>query len=211
MKKIFLIGDSIRMGYDKYVKMAFDGVAEVYYPDENCRFTTYIVRNLFDWTVRLGLDESVDLLHWNVGLWDVLHMIDGEVLVSPEDYRHNMKRICEQIKHFFPNAKLIFATSTPVQEKLFNELKRYNREIEQYNEIAREVLKDYGTEINDLYALMQDVPTSFYSDMTHFYTKEGTERITNQVVEKIAHALDIRANPLDYEALFSRPESVLGH
>ena len=32
MKKIVLIGDSIRMGYDKYVKMALEGVAEVYYP-----------------------------------------------------------------------------------------------------------------------------------------------------------------------------------
>ena len=28
MKKIVLLGDSIRMGYDKYVKEALDGVAE---------------------------------------------------------------------------------------------------------------------------------------------------------------------------------------
>ncbi|MBO5010011.1 MAG: hypothetical protein J6D20_04860 [Clostridia bacterium] len=31
MKKVILIGDSIRMGYDKYVKEALDGVAEVWY------------------------------------------------------------------------------------------------------------------------------------------------------------------------------------
>ena len=46
MKKIILIGDSIRQGYDKYVKMAFEGVAEVYYPTDNCRFTTYILRHI---------------------------------------------------------------------------------------------------------------------------------------------------------------------
>ena len=44
MKKIVLIGDSIRMGYDKYVKEALDGVADVYYPGENCRFAQYTLR-----------------------------------------------------------------------------------------------------------------------------------------------------------------------
>ncbi len=39
MKKVLLIGDSIRMGYDKYVKDALNEVAEVYYPTENCRFS----------------------------------------------------------------------------------------------------------------------------------------------------------------------------
>ena len=39
MKKIILLGDSIRMGYDKYTKMALEGVAEVFSPEENCRFT----------------------------------------------------------------------------------------------------------------------------------------------------------------------------
>ena len=43
MKKIVLIGDSIRMGYDKYVKDALSGVAEVYYPEENCKFAEYVL------------------------------------------------------------------------------------------------------------------------------------------------------------------------
>lgn len=34
MKKVLLIGDSIRMGYDTYTKMTFEDVAEVYYPEE---------------------------------------------------------------------------------------------------------------------------------------------------------------------------------
>ena len=37
MKKIVLIGDSIRMGYCEYVKNSLRDVAEVYYPPENCR------------------------------------------------------------------------------------------------------------------------------------------------------------------------------
>ena len=32
MKTVFLMGDSIRMGYDRYVRDALAGVAAVYYP-----------------------------------------------------------------------------------------------------------------------------------------------------------------------------------
>ena len=77
MKKIVLLGDSIREGYDKYVKLAFDGVAQVYYPKENCRFTTYIIRNLLDWKNNLEWGDDVALVHWNVGLWDDIRMDDG--------------------------------------------------------------------------------------------------------------------------------------
>ena len=31
MKRILLLGDSIRMGYDKYVRLAFKDIAEVVY------------------------------------------------------------------------------------------------------------------------------------------------------------------------------------
>ena len=44
MKKVILIGDSIRMGYDKYIKASLEGEAEVFYPSENCRFATYVLR-----------------------------------------------------------------------------------------------------------------------------------------------------------------------
>ena len=49
MKKIVLIGDSIRMGYDKYVKEALEGVCEVFYPEENCKFAEYVLRFVHEW------------------------------------------------------------------------------------------------------------------------------------------------------------------
>ena len=61
MKKIILIGDSIRLGYDKYVKEALSGVAEVYYPDENCRFAEYVLRYAHTWKSELGWPEDADL------------------------------------------------------------------------------------------------------------------------------------------------------
>ena len=57
MKKIVLLGDSIRQGYDKYVKMAFEKTANVYFTGDNCRFTTYIIRHLPDWKNEFGCFE----------------------------------------------------------------------------------------------------------------------------------------------------------
>lgn len=205
MKKIVLIGDSVRQGYDKYVKEALKGIADVSYPGENCRFSTYILRNLIIWKRELEWGDDVDLVHWNAGLWDCLVMVDGEKLVPLEVYKENIDRICRQIKLLFPKAKMIFATSTPCIERLFadRDCKRKNSDTEMYNAAACEIVKKYGGEINDLYALMKDVPESYHSDLTHFYTKEATELMTGKVLSVIENALDIKANVLDYDKYFS--------
>ena len=78
VKKIVLLGDSIRLGYDKYVKMAFEDIAEVYYPAVNCCFASYLLRYLYDWKLKMGCGDDVDLVHWNAGLWDTLILLDGE-------------------------------------------------------------------------------------------------------------------------------------
>lgn len=210
MKKILLIGDSIRMGYDKCTKMAFEGSAEVYFPKENCRFTSYIIRHLYDWKNELGLGEDVDLVHWNAGLWDDLVMFDDKHLVSLEVYKENIERICNIIKILFPNAKMIFATSTPVQEELFTVCKRYNNDTEIYNLAACEIVKKHGGEINDLYTLMKNAPIEYHSDLTHYYTKEGTKLITSQVVNCIGKVLGIKGVALDYDKLFAKEEEVIG-
>ncbi|MDD4690036.1 MAG: hypothetical protein PHE51_09860 [Eubacteriales bacterium] len=210
MKKILLIGDSIRGGYDKYVKLSFDGVAQVYYPSENCRFTTYIIRNIFEWKNDICCGDDVDLVHWNAGLWDDLIVLDGKHHVSIDVYKENIERICNLIKILFPKAKMIFATSTPVQEELFVDYKRYNKDTEEYNAAAIDIIKKYGGEINDLYGLLKDAPKEYHSDRTHFYTKEATEIITNQVVKHIEKSLDIKGKKLDYQALFSEKDDIVG-
>ena len=105
MKKIVLIGDSIREGYQKYVKMAFEGIAEVFSPDENCRFSAYVLRNLIDWKERMGCGDDVDCVHWNAGLWDALVLSesidcdpDGINLVPVEIYEYYIDKICIAIR-----------------------------------------------------------------------------------------------------------------
>ena len=84
MKKIVLLGDSIRMGYDKYVRKSLEGSAEVFYPAENCRFTFYLLRTLRDWVKNGDLPTDADVVHWNAGLWDMAVLYDDGPLVPPE-------------------------------------------------------------------------------------------------------------------------------
>ena len=48
-KTIFLVGDSIRMGYCGYTKEYLKDVADVAYPDDNCRYTQYTYVGLSQW------------------------------------------------------------------------------------------------------------------------------------------------------------------
>lgn len=113
MKKVLLLGDSIRIHYGRYVKMALEDVAEVVFPEDNCRFAAYLLRYLHMIHDRLGLDENLDAVHWNAGLWDLLIMPDGESLTPPEVYRYYLDRICRNLRTMYPKAEIIFAPPPP--------------------------------------------------------------------------------------------------
>ena len=192
MKKIVLLGDSIRMGYDKYVKEALDGVAEVYYPSQNCRFAQFLLRQLHEWKKKGEWPTDVDLVHWNAGLWDVGEMFGDPPLSSPQHYEDMIVRIDRRLRLLFPEAKLVFATSTAVREEgSKGYFRRHNAVIEQYNEIARKALSGTDTVINDLYAHTCNVPPEYCSDMTHYNTPEGAAYMGGKVLAVIAQQLGI--------------------
>ena len=198
MKKIILIGDSIRMGYDKYVKDALKEEAEVFYPNENCRFAQYVLRSVSDWRNDGKWGDDADLVHWNAGLWDTLRLYGDEPLTPPEMYAEMIRRVDKRIRFLFPKAKFVFATSTRViEERYGRDFKRYNRDIEEYNRIAVEALKDTDTVINDLYSFTASLPESYYSDVTHLYTAEGTNAMANKVLDIICAELGIEKQNYD--------------
>ena len=208
MKKIVLLGDSIRMGYDKYVKEALEGVAEVVYPDENCRYAENVLRFAHDWKTKGGWSDDVDLVHWNAGLWDVLELFGDEPLTSPEYYGQAIGRIHKRLRMLFPNAKIIFANSTAViEEKCSPTFRRHNATIEQYNSIASESLKNTDSLINDLYELTKDCPAEYHSDAVHYYTDNGTELIGGRVISIICRELGIAASDVNIENF--QPEKYL--
>ena len=196
MKKVILLGDSIRMGYDKYVRESLADSAEVYYPTENCKFSQYMLRMIPGWIT--DFPEEVDLIHWNAGLWDLLEIYGDEPLTPIEFYAQMIKRIDRRLRYFYPNAKIIFATTTYVDESGNTpDHIRHNSTITAYNKAALEALKGTDTIINDLSAVSKDAPDIWRSDRTHYRTPLGIENIGGAVVSTICKELDITAKKLD--------------
>ncbi len=191
MKNLLLLGDSIRMGYDKSVKKTLEGKAHVIFPEENCRFASYLLRYFHEYLGEVE-GEEIDVIHWNAGLWDCLRLFEEEPHTPIEVYAYYIERICIRIKKLCPNARVIFATSTSVlSEKMSKNFKRYNEDVVAYNEVALKIVNKYGFQINDLYALSVTLPEEVHSDAVHYYTPAGTEAFTNQVLSFVAPALGI--------------------
>jgi len=203
MKNVLLIGDSIREGYDKTIKKSLEPFASVYFPAANCRFASYVLRYLHEYKA-LVKDGEVDVLHWNAGLWDCLRLFEEEPQTPIEVYAYYIDRICVRIKKLFPEAKVIFATSTSVlSEKMSKNFKRYNEEIEEYNKVAVDVVKKYGFEINDLYAISITLPEEAHSDPVHYYTSVGTKAFADKVLSHVVPALGITEKITYKEVLYT--------
>ena len=199
MKQILLLGDSIRMGYCKYVRAALDGACDVVFPEENCRFAAYFYRYLHEWKNQLCKDGDPVVVHWNTGLWDVLELFEEGCLTRPEVYGDYIERICVRMKKLFPNAKIIFATNTPIIEAKYSKnFKRCNATIEQYNAIAVEIVRRHGFEVNDLYAKTKDLGEEYHSDATHFNNPLGAEYMTNLVLPVVCEAAGIDCPKFTY-------------
>ncbi len=198
MKNVLLIGDSIRFGadanaeyktadspgYGAYVEEMLRGEANVYAPNDNCRFAQYTLRYLYDWSKNLEC-EKIDVVHWNNGLWDVLRINGDEPLTPIDVYELMLGRVCDTIKRLFPNAKIIFALSTAVVEEWARpDFTRYNSDIEKYNEAAKRVMAEKGVTVNDLYSISAAFDNSLHADWVHF-NEEGSKILAEAVCKKI--------------------------
>ena len=115
-----LLGDSISLGYRDFVKAELKGVMDVYYPPENGRFAAYTFRALYEWTRDYDWSSDMDFVYWNNGLWDIARIFGDEPQTSLQDYEIMISRIYKRLKYLFPKARIIFATTTPVIEELFD-------------------------------------------------------------------------------------------
>lgn len=195
MKKVFLIGDSIRFGasgspgYGVYVKENLKDIACVYAPEENCRFAQYTLRYLHEWANDVP-KEKMDVVHWNNGLWDVLRLFGDRPFTDIDCYGEALKRILARIRFLFPRAKVIFALSTSVKEEwIGRDFFRCNSDIEEYNKKAIEVLSPLGVAFNDLYSVTKDFDDALRSDGVH-YGEKGSEILARIVTDHILKAAE---------------------
>ena len=191
MKKLLLIGDSIRMNYDAYVRQALEGKVSVLSPDENARFAAYTYYAIGDWEHNCRFGADVDVIHWNVGLHDVIRIHYDDPMTPPDIYGYYLGRIIRRLRDVYPNARQIFALSTPVWEEKYvlPWIVRKNADIDRINETALAVMRENGVPVNDLASVVrQYAPEEIYSDATHFnYT--GAVILAEAVLKQVCPLL----------------------
>ena len=144
--KVTLLGDSIRQQYGPVVKEMLSDIAEVWAPQENCRFAQYTLRGLFDWAKNM---DGSEIVHWNNGHWDVCCLFGDGTFTDEDIYVKTMMRILDILEK--KNCRVIFATTTPVRNT--NQYNK-NEDIDRFNLRITSLLRERGVMINDLNALL---------------------------------------------------------
>ena len=166
MKKVVLLGDSIRMmGYGSHVAGCLGEGYTVWQPEDNCRWAQYTLRMLFEYKNEL---KDADVIHFNVGHWDLCRLYsDGESFTPLDIYKRDVERLGKLILEFTPN--VIFSFTTPVRpENPYNS----NKDVEAFNRTAASVLEPMGIKINDLYTpLAKDIYGYILEDNIHLNDK----------------------------------------
>ncbi len=204
-KRVMLLGDSVRMFYRAEVERKLGDEYEVWSPDENGRFAKYTLNTLRYWLPEF---PEPDVIHWNVGLWDVgVNYPEEGCFTGLDEYIDTLRRILCQLRK--TNAKIIFATTTPVSpKKAFlsetNHSIHRNSDIELYNQHAVEFMKENGVIVNDLYSLIIEDLDRYVGDGVNDIihpSVTGVDVLSDAVVSCIKEACkDLRTSHKVYEA-----------
>ena len=184
---IFLIGDSLRLGYCQAVKESLCDEAEVFYFSDNCKSSQYIIFNVQGWANLFDDPNLVDVVHFNCGHWDAAHFFGAELsLTSIGEYARNLRVLVGLLRRFFPNAKLVFATSTPMNPdpNAFEPNPRSNEELDAYNRAAVAVMKEHDVPVSDLNAYMRDWGSDSFADACHL-TPAAYVRLGEEIAQRL--------------------------
>ena len=183
LPRVLLIGDSISIGYTVPVRESLKGKANVHRPPTNCSSSGNGLTHLKTW---LG-EKKWDVIHFNFGLHDAKLPPEGIRHATPEKYEANLRQLVQQLR--VTDAKLIFATTTPVPNGgIISPTRRFGS-VEEYNAVALRVMKESGVLINDLNTLITPHLAKVQKPNDVHYTSEGSAILGKQVAEKIAEAL----------------------
>ena len=177
MKKIILLGDSIRLSYQNRVTELLGSDYTVWGPDDNSRFASYTLRMLFDYKAQL---EGADVIHFNCGLWDMCDLFGDGPFTPLEVYVEQMVRIAKSLKTYAP--VVIFATTPPPSPKMWgHDLDR----VRAYNAAAMAALEPLGILFDDLFTpVAEDIDRMISEDYLHA-SPYGVEILANRVADCI--------------------------
>ena len=177
MKKIILLGDSIRLSYGNRVRELLGEGYTVWQPEDNCRFASYTLRMLYDYREQL---KEADVIHFNCGLWDMCDLFGDGPFTPLEVYVEQMVRIAKILKTYAP--VVIFSTTTPPSPKMWgHDLNR----VRAYNAAAMAALDPLGVLFDDLFTpVAEDIDRMISEDYLHA-SPYGVEILANRVADCI--------------------------
>jgi acetyl esterase/lipase len=202
LPNVLILGDSISIGYTLQVRELLQGKANVYRPTnpngtrpENCSGSAKGVSKLNRWLS--DIDWSV--IHFNWGLHDLKHVKvagahsksndpNSPTLATVDVYRQNLQLIVDQLQA--TDARLVFATTTPVVEGTLNPLREPDAPI-RYNAAALEVMQANDIRVNDLYAFAEPHIEEWQLPKNVHFNPEGSAALAQQVAAVIAEELDL--------------------
>jgi hypothetical protein len=189
MKRIALVGDSIRLGYEAFVTELLREHRIVSSP-ENGGDSTNLLEHFDEW-FRAG---RVDVVHANCGLHDLrLWANTGRHQISPTEYEANLGELAGRFRGL-EGTTVIWALTTPVVEDRHNrpnrEFARRLADVDRYNGIARAVMGASGIPIHDLYAVVAAAgPDRVISEDGVHFTEEGSRLLAASVASAVSRCL----------------------
>ncbi|MEL7587466.1 MAG: SGNH/GDSL hydrolase family protein [Prolixibacteraceae bacterium] len=179
LPRVLLIGNSITRQYFKEVEQQLKGKAFV------GRLSTS--KSLGD----PGLLKEIELV-MGYHHFDVIHFNNGmHGWDYPEkEYARAFPGLLRVIRKCAPDAKLIWASTTPVRmrENMKNFAERNSRVIER-NRLVAEMLKNEDVAINDLYSVVEADPVFYQGGDGVHPAPAGVKALAKQVSGKIREAL----------------------
>jgi hypothetical protein len=204
LPSVLLYGDSVSMLYTPAVREGLAGRANVFRLHINGGASSHFVERFDRLESAMRNPRLVDpwthpwsVIHFNVGLHDLKYVKDGKLdregqrFTTPEQYEANLRTILAHLQARWPDATLVFATTTPIPT---DALGRVPGDEVAYNAIALRVLAEHpDVVVNDLYGLtVAHVEQWSFADTTNVHpNRVGQAAQGAATAELIAGLLDV--------------------
>jgi acyl-CoA thioesterase-1 len=168
-----MIGDSISLHMQGYVKEALAGKANVHRAPANCGPTSLGLRKLDVW---LG-DGNWDVIHFNFGIHDRNTPV--------AEYSQRLEQLVERMKK--TGAKLVWASTTPIPDDPAK--KQTAASIVERNEAAAQIMLKHGVAIDDLFTAVTPHLDEMQNPNDVHFNGAGYEFLGQRAGEAILAAL----------------------
>lgn len=181
--KIYVLGDSISIGYGPFLNAYLKGIIEYSRKEgeeeallnldkpqgANGGDSGMVLSFLKAKAEAGGIDA--DLLLLNCGLHDIkTDPKTGKKQVPIEKYRENLQAIVYTVSSM--KCSLVWIRTTPCDEAVHNQrckdFHRFSADCIAYNTVADEIMQDSGIPSIDLYSFTLNLGENLYSDHVHF-------------------------------------------